>query len=78
MWGNTSGGWGTIGGTAMTNQYTTIIENDMFALAAIYYNGQLAYICQIDNKWKEFAEKGFRYLPGMNDCANKLTVIYKK
>jgi predicted phage tail protein len=77
MWGNTSGGWETIGGSAMTSAYTTIIENNFYGLAAVFYNGQLAYICQIDDKWKVYSE-GFRFLPGMSDCSRKLTIIYKK
>jgi hypothetical protein len=76
-WGNTSGGWQGIGGSAMTNRYTVIIENQWFGFSCIYYGGKLAYICEMDDKYKVYVEKGYRGLPGCSSCRKDLTVIYK-
>ena len=76
-WGNTSGGWGGIGGAAMTSQYTVIIENYWFGFVCIYYQGKLAYICEMDSKYQEYMGKGYGSLPGIEDCRKKLTVIYQ-
>ena len=76
-WGNTSGGWQGIGGSAMTSAYTVIIENDWYGFACIYYNGKLAYICETDEKYTNYMRKNYRALPGHGDCREKLTVIYK-
>lgn len=77
-WGNTSGGWEGIGGSAMTKTYTVIIENGWFGFACIYYNGQLAYICEIDEKYREVISKGYNRLPGCNPYKETLTILYKK
>ena len=77
-WGNTSGGWEGIGGSAMTNSYTLIIENKWYGLSCIYYDGKLAYICEMDEKYMEYVQKGYRGLPGYGNCTEKLTVIFKK
>jgi hypothetical protein len=76
-WGNTSGGWQGIGGSAMTSTYTVIIENDWYDFACIYYNGKLAYVCEMDDKYKEHVTNGYRTLPGCGSCREKLTVLYK-
>ena len=76
-WGNTSGGWQGIGGSAMTSAYTVIIENDWYGFACIYYNGKLAYICEMDEKYTDYMSKEYRRLPGHGDCREKLTVLYK-
>ena len=76
-WGNTSGGWGGIGGAAMTSQYTVIIENYWFGFVCVYYHGKLAYICEMDSKYQEYMGKGYGSLPGIEDCRKKLTVIYQ-
>ncbi len=76
-WGNTSGGWQGIGGSAMTSTYTVIIENGWFGFACIYYNGKLAYICEMDEKYQEFMAKSYRGLPGCSNCRERLTVLYK-
>lgn len=78
MWGNTSGGWQGIGGSAMTNAYTTILENKWFNLSFVYYSGKLAYICEMDEKYLSCKEKNYRSLPGYNTCTEKLTVIFRK
>jgi hypothetical protein len=78
MWGNTSGGWEGIGGAAITESYSIIIENEKFGFAAIYYNGQLAYICEIDEKYKELIKGGYKNMPGVSSCSKVLTVIYKR
>lgn len=77
MWSNTSCGWQGIGGSAMTNSYTLIIENKFYNLAYIYYGGKLAYICEMDDKYKPYADNGYRGLPGCLYCKDKLTVLYK-
>jgi hypothetical protein len=76
-WGNTSGGWGGIGGAAMTSQYTVIIENYWFGFVCVYYQGKLAYICEMDSKYQEYMGKGYGSLPGIEDCRKKLTIIYE-
>ena len=77
-WGNTSGGWQGIGGSAMTQAYTIIIENRWFDAIFVYYGGELAYIADSGERLKPFRENSFRHLPGRNECANKLDVIYVK
>jgi hypothetical protein len=76
-WGNTSGGWQGMGGSAMTSTYTVIIENNWYDFACIYYSGKLAYICEMDDQYKEHVTNGYRTLPGCGECRKKLTVIYK-
>ena len=76
-WGNTSGGWQTIGGSAMMPAYTVIIENVWFGFACVYYNGKLAYICVMDEKYKEYMAKEYRGLPGCSNCTERLDVLYK-
>lgn len=75
MWGNTSGGWQGIGGNAMTTGYTIIIENNWFGLAYIYYEGQLAYVCEMDEKYDEYKKQSYRGLPGRGDCQKLLNVL---
>lgn len=77
-WGNTSGGWEGIGGSAMSQRYTTIIENQWIGAIFVYYGGQLAYIADAGEKLKPFREVSFRNLPGMMNCSKKLDVFYKK
>jgi hypothetical protein len=77
-WGNTSGGWEGIGGSTMTKSYTVIIENPFFNFSCIYYNGKLAYICEMDDLYKEHMTNGYRTLPGMRPYKESLTLIYKK
>lgn len=76
-WGNTSGGWQGMGGSAMTNAYTVIIENKWFDAIFVYYGGKLAYIADAGEKLKPFRERGFRNLPGLRECSDKLDVFYK-
>jgi hypothetical protein len=78
MWGNTSGGWEGIGGSAMTSSYTTIIENKHGEAIFVYYNGKLAYIAKSNNKLKKYSENNFSYLPGIQTCGDVLDIIYKK
>jgi hypothetical protein len=77
MWGSTSGGWGGIGGAAMTTIPTLIIENHEYGLACVYYGTRLAYICEIDDKYTEYQKAGYVNLPGHYDCQSRLTVIFK-
>lgn len=77
-WGNTSGGWQGIGGSAMTKRYTVIIENHFYGFSCVYYSGELAYICEIDDMYKEHMATGYRTLPGMRPYKEGLNIIYKK
>jgi hypothetical protein len=77
MWGNTSGGWEGIGGAAMSNIYTVVVENPRMGLSCIYYHGKLAYILEIDDKYREFIKARGYHFPGINSCSRTLTVIYK-
>jgi hypothetical protein len=77
MWGNTSGGRQTIGGSAMTSAYTTIIENRAYGLAFIFYYGNISYICVMDDLYNAHRETGFKMMPGNRDCVEKLTVLYR-
>lgn len=77
-WGNTSYGWQTIGGSAMSANYTTIIENKWYELAFIYYGGKLAYICEMDDRYNQYKHNGYRGLPGHMDCGRNLTTLYSR
>lgn len=72
-WGSTSCGWGGIGGAAITASYTLIIENRNYGIACVYYGNRLAYICEIDDKFKKYNYD----LPGVDDCKLELTVVFK-
>ncbi len=75
-WGNTSGGWESIGGAAMTSTYTTIIENLNFKFACIFYGGRIAYICRMDEAYRG---KERVLLPGVSSCSRSgLDIIYKR
>jgi hypothetical protein len=77
MWDNTSGGWGGIGGAAMTTTPTLIIENYEYGLSCVYYGTKLAYICEINDKYTEYQKAGYVNLPGYYDCKSSLSVIFK-
>ena len=77
MWGSTACGWGGMGGAAMTESYTIIIENELFGFACIYYGGRLAYICETDEKYMKYVEKGYRGMPGIASSSTQLTIIHK-
>lgn len=77
MWGSTSCGWGGMGGSAMTESYTVVIENRSLGIAAIYWNGQLAYLVQIDTKYEGYLKvRGYK-MPSRSDVQSQLTLIYK-
>ena len=78
MWGSTSCGWGGMGGAAMTASYTIVIENKWSGFACVFYSGQLVYICEMDDAYKEYQQKSYRGLPGLYECRNKLTILYTK
>jgi hypothetical protein len=49
-WGSTALGFGGVGGAAMTDAYTVVIENPNRTHVAVYWNGRWAYtISKIDN-----------------------------
>lgn len=73
-WSNTSCGWESIGGSAITHDYTIVIENKRLLVSFVYYNGKLAYICKIDSKYESI---GCSSLPGYNSASKELDIIYK-
>ena len=73
IWGSTACGWGGLGGAAMTTSHTLIIENHNYGIACVYYGNRLAYICEIDDKFKKYNYD----LPGVDQCNLKLTVVFK-
>lgn len=76
MWGSTAGGWPGMGGAAMSEYYTTVIENEYYGFVCVYYGGRLAYICEMDDKYKEYMGQRYRALPGITECRKKLTILY--
>lgn len=79
-WGSTSCGWGGMGGAAMTDSYTTIIENLWIGGAFVYYNGKLAYIVDMDDKYSDFLDKSKRRyagFPGLSEVSSVFTVFYR-
>lgn len=78
QWGSTSAGWGGIGGSAMTTSYTTVIVNSYHKIVAVYYNGTLAYLVEIDDEIQKYAEKGYTNIPPYSSIeSTKLKLIYK-
>lgn len=75
MWGSTACGWGGMGGAAMTESYTCIIECVSAGCISVYYSGRLAYVAKIDEKLEQY--KGYKNLPGLTKVEDKLTIIYK-
>lgn len=73
-WGNTSGGWESIGGQAITSSYTTVIENLNYGFACIFYGETLAYICKMNEDYHKLDKSS---LPGMSRCRKVLDIIYK-
>lgn len=77
LWGSTSCGWGGMGGAAMTNSYTMVIENSKLSIACVYYNGKLAYILDMDKNYIDLVSKGYRRLPGISSIKSLgLTSLY--
>ena len=70
-WSNTSCGWETMGGSAISSAFTTVIYNKYLQVMFVYYNGKLAYIAKNDGS------VDMLNLPGIIDCNKKLDVIYK-
>lgn len=76
-WSNTSCGWESLGGSAMSSDYTTIIYNRRLKIICVFYNGKLAYIAKDNEKLEVFKKDSYYLLPGYNSCSNKLDIIYK-
>ena len=51
FWGNTSGGFEGIGGSAITKQMTYVIHDD--TLAFVFFAGRFAYKIKINSNFKE-------------------------
>lgn len=77
VWGNTSCGWQSIGGAAMTADYTIVIENLIYGVIFVYYGGRLAYIAKIDDNLSKYRQTNYSRLPGLGSCAKDLTLFYK-
>ena len=77
VWGNTSSGWQSIGGAAMTSDYTIVIENLIYGVIFVYYGGRLAYIAKIDDNLSKYRQTNYSRLPGLGSCAKDLTLFYK-
>ena len=77
VWGNTSCGWQSIGGDAMTADYTIVIENLIYGVIFVYYGGRLAYIAKIDDNLSKYRQTNYSRLPGLGSCAKDLTLFYK-
>jgi len=75
-WGSTTCGWGGMGGAAMTSAYTVIIENKWAGFIAVYWDGKLAYIAELDEKLDKYRAAGFEYLPGLSEARTELTIVY--
>jgi hypothetical protein len=76
-WGSTARGWGGVGGASMTSDYTVIIEQGWFGFACVFYDGKLVYICEMDDQYMKIKERGYRGLPGIDECREKLLILYK-
>lgn len=73
-WGNTSCGWEGIGGAAMSTSKTLVIENKWTNISFVFYDGVLAYIAMMDEKWDKY-----RHNPsGWASCKDKLNVVWRK
>lgn len=76
-WGSTSCGWGGIGGAAMTNSYTTIIENRSCKIAAVYWDGKLAYLVHLDEVYDTFIKtNSYHRFPGLDSVKARFNTIY--
>ena len=54
LWGSTALGFGGVGGAAMTNAYTIVIQSEQGFGYCVYFNGRLAY--RIENPNSSFFE----------------------
>lgn len=53
MWGSTSGGWGGIGGAAMSTYYTTLIYQPLYQIIAVFFSGRFAYCMRATGEVRE-------------------------
>lgn len=76
VWGSTAGGWQGIGGAAITTYNTVIIENNSLRRVFVFYHGELAYICKLDELYLRYKTSNkLHNLPGIANL-NSLTVVY--
>ena len=66
MWGSTACGFGGIGGAAMTNADTIIVEFSEYKVACVYHSGRFAYSCMTDDSYRAYVN--FRSFPGKADA----------
>lgn len=73
-WCNTSCGWQGVGGSAMSDSYTIVIENRLLKAIFVYYGSELAYIAEMDEK----LDRDYIRLPGIVSAKTRLNLIYYK
>lgn len=73
-WGSTAGGWGGMGGAAMTTYQTTCIHNKRFGIIAVFWEGRLAYVVKDTEYAVTLMQR--REMPGYNGLG-KTALIYK-
>jgi len=76
-WGSTARGWGGMGGAAMTTDYTIVIEHPEFGFACVFYDGKLVYICEIDEGYLKYKERGYRGMPSIRESVEELSILYR-
>lgn len=73
MWGNTALGFRGMGGASMTSAYTTVIIMKNKNIACIYFDGQLAYKCNLST---EFWNRLFKFnIPGQTEAFDKFKIL---
>lgn len=76
MWGSTATGWGGMGGAAMTEQYTVVVENSYLGIAGIYWGGQLAYLVEMNVKYYDYIKTRGYNIPSRRDSGTHFDLIY--
>ena len=71
-WGSTALGFGGIGGQAMTDAYTTVIEDEVHGWAGVFFGERLAYIMYEPN------QKFYEDLRNHQMCSAFESVVYKR
>lgn len=66
-WGSTSLGFGGIGGQAITEAYTVVVDSDRAGACAVYFGGRFAYLVEHARQNPAFRQDVFNQ--SMADCA---------
>ena len=75
-WRSTACGWGGMGGAAITISYSVVIENKYSNFIAVYWDGKLAYVAEMDEKLEKYKNNGYHHLPGLTKAHDELTLVY--